>query len=69
MARDEQGNELTIVRRISATVVEVVPEYPGGPAIYNEDEETGRLFRISCSDKHNDGIMRALLKMQGIDNG
>lgn len=56
-------NAVRIIRWLSPVVVEIAPTYPGEPVLRIRDEETGELIRLSCSDKHNDGIILALLKV------
>lgn len=51
-----------IVRRLAADVVEIAPTYPDEPVLRLVDPFTGELYRISCSDAHNDNIIRALVE-------
>lgn len=52
-----------IVRWLRHDCVEIEPTYPGEPVLRFVDPFTGEMYRISCSDKHNDGITLALLKV------
>ena len=56
-------NAVRIIRWLSPAIVEIAPTYPGEPVLRIRDNDTGELIRISCSDAHNDNIIRALLEV------
>ncbi len=58
------ANQSVIVRRLFANVIEVQPTYPNEPVLRLVEDlgnGTADVYRISCSDEHNDRIIQALM--------